>query len=152
MKAILAVLASLAVMASGAGEAASAPQPDGFEAFWAQFRQAALQSDMGKLEVLTRLPLQVGFEADQDHPQRVSRSAFTAYFKTELKCQSADAGSNLDMIRNKVQPNGRFDFHDEHRATIGMYAFAKDGGRWRLTLLNLGDIGEHRSLLKGRCS
>ncbi|WP_174299478.1 hypothetical protein [Caulobacter sp. S45] len=111
-----------------------------------------LQQDMGKLQGLTRFPLQVGFEADQEHFKTISRSAFPTYMKMELTCQSPEAGSNLDMIRSKVQPTGRFDFHDAHRATIGTFSFSKDNGGWRLTLLNLGDIGEYRSLMKGRCS
>ena len=146
------VAATALLVSPGAGASAASHPSDGFEAFWAEFRQAALQQDMGKLQNLTRFPLQVGFEADQDHPKAISRSAFAALLRTELTCQSPDAGSNLDMIRSKVQPNGRFDFHDDHRATVGMLSFTKDGGGWRFTLLNLGDIGQYRALTRGRCS
>ena len=125
---------------------------DTFEPFWTGFRQAVLQNDMGKLAALTRLPLQVGFEDDQDHARTVSRAAFPSYFAAELKCPSADGDTNAAMIRRKVQPTGRFDFHDSHRATVGMFSFTRVADGWRLTLLNSGDVSEYRSLLHGRCS
>ena len=152
MRAPVPAIALMAVLAFSGAKGAEAPQPaDGFDAFWTKFRQAALQGDMGEVADLTHLPLQVGFEDDQDHARSVSRAAFQAYFRTELACQSIDGGSNLAMIRRKVRPDGRFDFHDGRRATVGAYSFTREGGRWRLTLLNLGDPGEHKSIAQGRC-
>ena len=152
MKAASLGLALTAFLALSGASRPSIRPDDGFEVFWTGFRQAVLQNDMGKLANLTRLPLRVGFEADQDHLQTVSKVAFPAFLRAELACRSADGYTNAAMIRTKVQPTGRFDFHDNRRATVGVFSFARGDEGWRLTLLNLGDVGEYRSLLHGRCS
>ena len=151
MKAALIGLALTALSLPSAAKPANGPG-DSFEVFWTGFRQAVLQNDMRRLTGLTRLPLQVGFEADQDHVKTVSRTALPAFLGAELRCRSADGNTNAAMIRRKVQPAGRFDFHDNSRATVGVFSFARTTDGWRLTLLNLGDIGEYQSLTQGRCS
>ena len=151
MKAALIGLALTALSLPSATRPANGPG-DSFEVFWTGFRQAVLQNDMRRLATLTRLPLQVGFEADQDHVKTVSRTAFPAFLSTELGCRSADGDTNAAMIRRKVQPAGRFDFHDDSHATFGAFSFGRGANGWRLTLLNLGDAGEYRSLTHGRCS
>ncbi len=151
MKAVFFGLALTALALSATASPLNRPD-DSFGVFWAGFRQAVLQNDTGKLATLTRLPLEVGFETDQDHVKTVSRTAFPAFLRAELACQSADGDTNAAMIQRKVEPAGRFDFHDGSRATVGVFSFAKGGSGWRLTVLNLGDPGEYRSLMRGRCS
>ena len=145
-------LAVTAYLALSAGSPPTTGHDDGFGTFWTGFRQAALRNDMGKLASLTRLPLQVGFEADQDRVKTVSKMAFPAFLRAELACQSSDGDTNAVMIRRNVQPAGRFDFHDNTRAIVGVFSFNREPEGWRFSQLNLGDVGEYKSLLHGHCS
>jgi len=123
---------------------------DGFAPFWTRFRAAALAGDMNALATLSRLPLKVGFDSDQDHPRAVDRSHFAAFMRTELKCPSEN-GTVLDGLRAKTRPNGRFDFHDAHRADVGSFSFANGPGGWRLATINYATPADYAARLKGRC-
>ena len=125
---------------------------DGFLGYWARFRAAALRGDMAALAGLTRFPLQAGFDSEQDRPKPIARSQVAAYFRTELGCQGAGQGTNLDDTRRNAQLQPPYDFHNARRAIVGSFVFEKVAGQWRFTAINYGDPSEHEAVLKGHCA
>lgn len=142
----------LAATLLGSAARASAPKhEEGFLPFWSRFRAAALHGDMTVLRGLAKLPLQVGFDSDQDDTMSIGVSQFPTYMRTELHCRAADGGTNLDMIRAKPRADGRFDFHDARRATVGLFSFTNGATGWRLTLMNYGTPTDFHARLRGHC-
>ncbi|QYE34315.1 hypothetical protein KZX46_16230 [Polymorphobacter sp. PAMC 29334] len=142
--------AALAFSIVVSSTAASAATTD-FGAFWSKFRTAVIAHDMTKVTALTKFPLSAGFDSDQDHPAKIGRTQFARYMATELKCESSDGGTTFDMIRSRVQPNGKYDVQDAHSATVGRFEFANSSTGWHLTSLNYGSTVEYQHRLRGTC-
>lgn len=161
MKQIASSLAVAAFLLFSASAGATSSTDDGFLAYWAKFRAAALRGDLAGSAALTRFPLEAGLEADQDRAVHITRAQFPSLFRTELGCPANDFGSTLDMIKHRTNGFGKYDYHIKQnpkdsphlagRAIIDRFSFEKSGGQWKLTGIAYGDITEFHDRLRGRC-
>lgn len=134
-----------------ASQAAAPARPDSFLEFWSRFRAAALTGNMPALRGMTKVPLEIGFDSDQDLERTVSNSQFSMFMRTELRCQSAEGNSNLEMFRTRPRADGRYNWHNTSRAVVGAFEFLNGTAGWRLSMVSYAGPESLQYRLKGRC-
>ena len=109
------------------------------------------RGDAGAVRGLTVMPLEVGFEDDQDRPGHVGPAAFAGFFRTEMRCAfSPRAGVDRPEAENiaREAPEAPHD----GLVNFDRYTFKRTGAGWRWVLVNFADSSELKVRLQGRCS
>lgn len=143
---VLAIAGCVAPSArSQAGGAVPVQPAAEFEQFWAGFRTAALTGDVNAVAAMTRFPLEVRGELDDDPVRRAARPELAALLARVL---DADTGlsareqlTNRMLLERAGTPIRRMPGVSVTPASarIGAFAFERDGTRWQLRRIYLPD-------------
>ena len=107
--------------------------PDGgeFAAFWQGFRTALLASDWGALERMSRFPVEVKGELDDEPVRKVERAGFTRLLQ---KLLHQKAQTNLRItVRESVEQMSKPEMPapSENWARVDEFEFERSAGQWR---------------------
>ena len=131
--------------------------PDTFGAFWLKFRGAVISKNVSEIALLTKFPLEIGFESDETHSadnKHLSISQFNRFFDAELKCpypyESGLPHGNKprtnEIVKQVEPPKPRAGI-----AAVDPYYFTNTPAGWRMTAIQFIDTSELSARLHGRC-
>jgi hypothetical protein len=123
---------------------AAAPEPkppaadlSSFAAFWPEFRAALLASNVPALERMTRFPLEVKGELDDEPIRKVDRAKFPKLLQKLLaqKSQNDERRTVREDLQQTATPE--MPAPDRDNARVNEFDFERVAGQWRFVLTYL---------------
>jgi hypothetical protein len=108
----------------------------GFRSFWATFRRALLSTDVNALEQLTRLPLVLRGERDEDPVKQIAKGQLAELIGKLLQ-QDTGLSAKPEPVRDYIErfeappPDANAAGSDFARVTA--FVFERHAGKWELT-------------------